>query len=162
MFEFLNFNYITTHLKMIWIFAGFVCFIPLFWRKTWHKYLIVFIVFAAIYISFDTNKDFIGKPYYGEPEGKWVYLTHRIDTLTKQKYITLWVLIKGDDKLYRFEYTKERNTKLREAREKTKRGMRQIGEFRKKEQKGNKNRFESGVELDLKIYDFPYQEAMPK
>ena len=122
----------------------------------------VFIVFAAIYISFDTNKDFIGKPYYGEPEGKWVYLTHRIDTLTKQKYITLWVLIKGDDKLYRFEYTKERNTKLREAREKTKRGMRQIGEFRKKEQKGNKNRFESGVELDLKIYDFPYQEAMPK
>ena len=162
MFEFLNFNYSTTQLMMIWIFAGFVCFIPLFWRKTWHKYLIVFIVFAAIYISFDTNKDFIGKPYYGEPEGKWVYLTHRVDTLTKQKYITLWVLIKGDDKLYRFEYTKERNTKLREAREKTKRGMRQIGEFRKKEQKGNKNRFESGVELDLKIYDFPYQEAMPK
>ena len=162
MFEFLNFNYSTTQLMMIWIFAGFVCFIPLFWRKIWHKYLIVFIVFAAIYISFDTNKDFIGKPYYGEPEGKWVYLTHRIDTLTKQKYITLCVLIKGDDKLYRFEYTKERNTKLREAREKTKRGMRQIGEFRKKEQKGNKNRFESGVELDLKIYDFPYQEAMPK
>ena len=132
MFEFLNFNYSTAHLMMIWVFAGFVCFIPFFMKWRWQKYLIVPIVFVAIYLSFNTNKDFIGKPQYGAPEGKWTYLIHRVDRLSKQKYITLWVIIKGDDKLYRFVYTKERAEKLELAKKRSQRGIRQMGEFTKK------------------------------
>ena len=160
MFEFLDFNYSTTQLMMIWVFAGFICFIPFFMKGRWQKYLIVPIVFAAIYLSFNTNKDFIGKPQYGPPEGKWTYLIHRVDRLKKQKYITLWVIIKGDDKLYRFLHTKERAKKLEGAMKRSQRGIRQMGEFTKKRKAKRKGTQDEKYEL--KMYDFPHQELMPK
>jgi len=161
MFEFLDFNYSTTQLMMIWIFAGFACFIPFFMNWNWQKYLIVPIVFAAIYISFDTNKDFIGKPQYGPPEGKWTYLVHRVDQFSKQKYITLWVIIKGDDKLYRFLYNKEQAKKLEIARKRSQKGIRQIGEFAQKVVKA-KRKGTHIEKFELRIYDFPHQKLMPK
>lgn len=157
-----DFNLSMIQLAMIWSFAGLVCLIPLLTISKKTKFLIVPIVFVAIYLSFVTNLGFIGKPYYAKPE-KFVYKYHTVDKVDDQTYITLWAIVKGKDSLYRFPYTKDNEDTLNKAKERGKSGTPQIGEFLKnntkqKEQKGLNP--DSGG--DLKMYDFPHQKLYPK
>jgi len=62
--------------------------------------------------------------------------------------------------LYRFLYTKEQAKKLEIAMKRSQRGIRQMGQFTKKSKAKRKG---TRVEqFELKIYDFPHQELMPK
>ena len=151
----LDFNLSTTQLAMIWAFAGLICIIPLFRQCKVQKFIVVPIVFAAIYLSFITNLDFIGRPYYAKPD-KFLYKHHTVDTIKEQTWITLWAMVDKQDKLYRFPFNKETEEKLKQSQKRSQEGTPQVGEFKK----GKKQKNTQGG--DLLMYDFPYQQRMEK
>ena len=152
----IDFNLSTTQLAMIWAFAGLICIIPLFRVCKLQKFVVVPIVFLAIYLSFVTNLDFIGKPYYKTPD-KFLYKHHTVETIDSTKWITLWAMVDKRDSLYRFQWNKKDEKQLKRAQKRSRQGTPQIGEFKKK---GKGKKFQPGGELE--IYDFPYQEQIPK
>ena len=84
----LDFSINITQLALIWAFAGLVCIVPLFHFGRTHKFVIVPIVFVAIFISVMTTVDYLGKPFYGKPEGKFLYIFHVAEEVRGKKYIT--------------------------------------------------------------------------
>ena len=154
----IDFNITTTQLAAIWIFAGLCCMIPMFVKLSWQKFLIIPIVLFSIWISFETNREFIGTPVYDQP-AKFIYKHHSISTMNNEKWITLWAMVEKKDRLYRFVYDKQTQKKLNEAKKRASRGRATIGEFKKKEPKNRLNRTD---QTELITYDFPHQEAFPK
>lgn len=152
----MEFNLSTTQLLMIWCLAGLGCLIPLFRICKVQKYIVVPIVFFAIYLSFITNIDFIGKPYYTKP-AKFLYKHHTVETIDSTKWITLWAMVDKKDSLYRFQWNKKDEEQLKRAQKRSQQGTPQVGEFKKK---GKSKKLQPGGELE--IYDFPYQEQLPK
>ena len=152
----MEFNLSLTQLLMIWCLAGLACLIPLFRICKRQKYVVVPLIFAAIYLSFVLNFDFIGSPYHQKPP-KFMYKHHSVDVIDNQKYITLWAIVKDADKLYRFPHTKQAEEELRRAQERGKQGTPQVGEF--KNEPGKPGDTRGGK---LKMYDFPYQRQIPK
>ena len=153
-----DFNITTTQLAAIWMFAGLVCMIPMFVESSWQKFLIIPIVFFAIWISFDTNKEFIGVPMHGKP-AKFIYKHHTTGNFDNQKWITLWAMVEKKDRLYRFIYDAVTQRELNKAKKKAEGGKATMGEFKKRK---IKDRFERTERTELVIYDFPYHEAFPK
>ena len=154
----IDFNITTTQLAAIWIFAGLCCMIPMFVKLSWQKFLIIPIVLFSIWISFETNWEFIGAPVYDKP-AKFIYKHHSISTMNNEKWITLWAMVEKKDRLYRFVYDKQTQKKLNEAKKQASRGRATIGEFKKKEPE---NRLDRTDQTELITYDFPHQEAFPK
>jgi hypothetical protein len=160
----IDWNLSTTQLVGIWLFAGLLCMMPLLWKTTWQKFIIVPVVFLAIYASFFVNEKFIGRPYNMIPIEKWIYQGHRFEIIEKQKMITIWTIIDKDDRLFRFPWTKEKQEKLRAARKLHRKGVPQVGQFTKKKKpktKG-KNKRDDSRDYELKFYAFPHQEIFPK
>lgn len=154
----IDLNLSVTQLAMIWAFAGLICVIPLFRVCKKQKYFIIPLVFAAIYISFVTNLEFLGKPYYEKPE-KFIYIHHTVDKQGGQNYITLWAYADEKDRLYRFPASVSTQKKLQKAQIESKKGVPHVGEFKKRKKKGFKRPDHEG---ELIIYPFPYQEGVRK
>ena len=157
-----------TQLVCIWAFAGLACMLPLFVKAPWHKFVIVPVLFLAIYISFNVNEKFVGRPYYAVPTEKFIYQGHRFEIVEKQKVITLWTIIDKDDRLYRLPWTKEKQEALNKARKLSRKGIPQIGHFTKKkkqpkaEDKSPGPQRDTSNDMSLKFYTFPHQERFPK
>ena len=154
----LDFNINITQLALIWAFAGLVCIIPLFHFGRTHKFVIVPIVFVAIFISVVTTVDYLGKPFYGKPEGKFLYIYHVAEEVRGKKYITLWAYAGKKDRLFRFPHTDERERELKKAKQQSRNGVPQQGEFRRLKKKERPDETRG----DLKTYPYPYQELMKK
>ena len=154
----IDLNLSVTQLAMIWAFAGLICVIPLFRVCKKQKYFIIPLVFAAIYASFVTNLEFLGKPYYEKPE-KFIYIHHTVDKEGSQNYITLWAYADEKDRLYRFPATPGTEKKLQKAQKDSQNGVPQVGEFKKRKKKGFKIPEDEG---ELMMYPFPYQEGVQK
>ena len=58
----IDFSISSGQLMLIWSFAGAVCCLPFFTKNRWQHFVIVPIIFLAIFLSFETNHNFIGKP----------------------------------------------------------------------------------------------------
>jgi hypothetical protein len=83
----------------------------------------------------------LGKPVEAYPSGEFVYVHH----VSAGDDIVLWVWTEDSgDRLYVFPYSQETAKKLEEAKEGTKEGKPQVGEF--KEKKGDQ--FAPGLRLD--------------
>ena len=153
-----DFNITTTQLAAIWMFAGVVCMVPMFVNSSWQKFLIIPVVFFAIWLSFDTNKEFIGSPMHEKP-AKFIYKHHTTSNFDNEKWITLWAMVDKKDRLYRFIYDAATQKELNKAKKKAQAGKATIGEFKKRKLK---NKLDRTDKTKLEIYDFPYQEAFPK
>jgi len=156
----IEFNITTSQLAIIWIFAGIVCMVPMFIQLTWKKFFIVPLVFLSVYLSFVTNKEFLGTPLYEKPQ-KFVHKYHEITLDNNQKWVTMWAMVDNKDRLYKFPYNKQMEQQLKKARERARQGRPTQGEFIPKNP-GEKNPTETTKGGDLKIYDFPFQKMFPK
>ena len=58
----LDFSISSGQLMLIWSFAGAVCCLPFFTKNIWQRFFTVPIIFIAIWLSFYTNHEFIGRP----------------------------------------------------------------------------------------------------
>ena len=151
-------NITTGQLAAIWMFAGLACMVPMFVKSPWQKFLIIPVVFFAIWVTFDINKEFIGTPMYTKP-AKFIYKHHSTTNYDNQKWITLWSMVKNKDSLYRFVYDPTTNRELNKAKKQAEEGKATIGEFKKRK---SKNKIDPTDKTDLVIYDFPYHKAFPK
>jgi hypothetical protein len=130
------------------------------------KMLMVPLTFFMLYYTIAGTVDLLGKPYHGMPEGEFMIVAHRViaekgDDVT----IVLWTQIKREHRLWQFVTDKETAKKLRQAKKRRKgTGIPQMGNFRPKKKKGDKKPAEISTSpwKDFQVYDFPFQELMPK
>jgi len=156
----IDINLNTTILIVIWVVAGVIALAPLVIQTNWKRYLVVPLVFFAIYASFTTNKEFLGTPVYDVPDGEFVYVYHTVAKYNGNKMVTLWIRQTDRQRLFRFPYVKSMKESLRNARKSKLKGKSLKGKFEiKKKNKDLLNDTESHI---LKIYEFPYQEVYPK
>ena len=153
-----DFNINTTILVGIWIIAGLIALLPIIIKTGWKKYLVVPLVFYAVYVSFITNKEFLGTPIYDLPKGKFTYVHHSVSRIDGKKMITLWIRQKDFQRLYIFPYDKLISEKMRQARKSKAKGISMRGEFRRK--KGKK--LDETPSIIFELYKFPYQKVYPK
>lgn len=157
----IEFNLNTTILIVIWVLAGVVALAPLVIQTNWKRYLVVPLVFFAIYASFITNKEFLGTPIYGIPEDEFVYVYHTIAKYDGNKMVTLWIRQSDRQRLYRFPFIKSMKESLSQARKSKMRGKSLKGKFERTKIK-SKNMLEDTESHILKVYEFPYQQVYPK
>jgi hypothetical protein len=132
--------------------------LPLLAKKTWMKYAVVPFVLFSVYASFDINEEFIGRARYEEPNKRFLFKSYSLTEINGKRYITMWVEDQFDDRLIRFEWTKERQKKMEDTKKKSDKGIPQVGEFAEKSAK-------KGLDTsrqELVFYDFPVQKIFPK
>lgn len=156
----IDINLNTTILIVIWVVAGVIALAPLVIQTNWKRYLVVPLVFFAIYASFTTNKEFLGTPVYDVPDGEFVYVYHTVAKYNGNKMVTLWIRQTDRQRLFRFPYVKSMKESLRNARKSKLKGKSLKGKFEIK--KKNKDLLDDTESHILKIYEFPYQEIYPK
>tara|TARA_R110002073_G_scaffold162002_2_gene317731 strand:+ start:338 stop:814 length:477 start_codon:yes stop_codon:yes gene_type:complete len=156
----IDINLNTTILIVIWVVAGVIALAPLVIQTNWKRYLVVPLVFFAIYASFTTNKEFLGTPVYDVPDGEFVYVYHTVAKYNGNKMVTLWIRQTDRQRLFRFPYVKSMKESLRNARKSKLKGKSLKGKFEIK--KKNKDLLDDTESHILKIYEFPYQEVYPK
>lgn len=153
-----DFNINTTILIGIWIIAGLIALFPIVIKTDWKKYVVVPLVFFAVYASFLTNKEFLGTPIYDFPKGKFTYVHHSVSHIDGEKVITLWIRQDDFQRLYMFPYNKLISKKMRQARKAKSKGRSMRGEFKRKKAKN----LDDTRSFIFEIYDFPYQKIYPK
>ena len=156
----IDINLNTTILIVIWVVAGVIALAPLVIQTNWKRYLVVPLVFFAIYASFTTNKEFLGTPVYDVPDGEFVYVYHTVAKYNGNKMVTLWIRQTDRQRLFRFPYVKSMKESLRNARKSKLKGKSLKGKFEIK--KKNKDLLDDTESHILKIYEFPYQQVYPK
>ena len=156
----IDINLNTTILIVIWVVAGVIALAPLVIQTNWKRYLVVPLVFFAIYASFTTNKEFLGTPVYDVPDGEFVSVYHTVAKYNGNKMVTLWIRQTDRQRLFRFPYVKSMKESLRNARKSKLKGKSLKGKFEIK--KKNKDLLDDTESHILKIYEFPYQEVYPK
>lgn len=127
------------------------------------KMIIVPLTFLSLYVTITQSIELLGKPYDGVPEGEFVFVSYRvkIDPETKEKSILLWTNSKEGDRLYILPYDEQAKKKLQQSAKKSKKGVMQMGKFAKKD-RTTRNRLETSIWEDMKLYDFPMQQLIPK
>ena len=88
----IDFSISSGQLMLIWSFAGAVCCLPFFTKNRWQHFVIVPIIFLAIFLSFETNHNFIGKPLYDRPPNRFVYQFHSVVYEKGDRWIILWAI----------------------------------------------------------------------
>ena len=141
----IDFTISSGQLMRIWSFAGAICCIPFFTKNIWQ--------------SFHTNHEFIGRPMFDRPPEQFVYEHHAVVYEQGDRFIILWAIKDGINKLFKFPYTEENEEALDQAKRNAERsGVPQMGEIVKEDQdKRSRNN-----EFTLKTYRFPFQKMMPK
>ena len=157
----IDFSISSGQLMLIWSFAGAVCCLPFFTKNRWQHFVIVPIIFLAIFLSFETNHNFIGKPLYDRPPNRFVYQFHSVVYEKGERWIILWAIKNKENRLYKFPHTEENEESLDQARRNQEQfGIPQMGEIVPDE--SNNDKRSKNNEFTLKTYKFPYQQLMPK
>lgn len=155
----------TELLVMVWVTFSIVA-LGLIFRSSLtfnRKMLIVPLTFLLLYGTIDQSIELLGKPYPGVPEGEFAFVAYRISVNpdTREKSILLWTNSwEEGDRLYILPYDEEAKKKLQQAAKKQKKGVKQMGKFKKAAKR--KKRLEASLWQDLKLYDFPMQKLLPK
>ena len=74
----IDFSISSGQLMLIWSFAGAICCLPFFTKNIWQRFFTVPIIFIAIWLSFYTNHEFIGRPMFDRPPEQFVYEHHAV------------------------------------------------------------------------------------
>ena len=96
---------------------------------------------------------------FDRPPEQFVYEHHAVVYEQGDRFIILWAIKDGINKLFKFPYTEENEESLDQAKRNAERsGVPQMGEIVKEDQdKRSRNN-----EFTLKTYRFPFQKMMPK
>lgn len=152
----------TTNLLIsFWIGFGAVCLL-LVSRSSLtfnRKLLIVPLTFIALYVTISSTVNLLGLPFSGKPEGNFTFVAFKVVTNeAKEQVILLWVEQQQAHRLYKLPYDEDTKNKLKKAKSRQKKGIMQQGKFLKKK----KDRLGTPMPSPLEIYDFPFQELIPK
>ena len=157
----LDFSISSSQLILIWSFAGAIACLPFFTKQRWQHFIIVPIIFLAIFLSFRTNYNFIGKPLYDRPPEKFIYQFHNVVYEKSDRWIILWAIKNNENRLYKFPHTEENEESLDQAKRNQEQfGIPQMGEIVPEE--SNNDKRSKNNEFTLKTYKFPYQQLLPK
>lgn len=95
----------------------------------------------------------LGRPYVSMPEGKWLYVYHRV----VGEDIELLVVDKEGTRLYSIKNTEQNKKALQQANEKSKQGIPQEGEVKKKPKIGG-----TVGEDELTVHDLNINQVLKK
>jgi hypothetical protein len=121
----------------------------MFITNIYRKLLVIPIIFSSIYLSFLTNKDFLGTPYYGVPSEEFIARHSGVLEIDNIKHIILWAFT-DKERLYIFPYSKETKEKIDNVVKDRDNGIPIIAKFRETK-KGSKYTFPT---LDTYMYDY--------
>ena len=96
----IDFTISSGQLMLIWSFAGAICCLPFFTKNIWQRFFTVPIIFIAIWLSFYTNHEFIGRPMFDRPPEQFVYEHHAVVYEQGDRFIILWAIKDGICLLY--------------------------------------------------------------
>ena len=159
----LDFSISSGQLMLIWSFAGAICCLPFFTKNIWQRFFTVPIIFIAIWLSFYTNHEFIGRPMYERPPEQFVYEHHAVIYDKGERLIVLWAVKDGINKLFKFPHTEQNEEALDQAKRNADRsGVPQMGENLDDEKKGIissvlKKEKITTVSTTLNFFDMPNQ-----
>ena len=88
----IDFTISSGQLMLIWSFAGAICCLPFFTKNIWQRFFTVPIIFIAIWLSFYTNHEFIGRPMFDRPPEQFVYEHHAVIYDKGERLIVLWAV----------------------------------------------------------------------
>lgn len=147
------------YLLGIWTFAALVSLTPMFVFSGWKKLLVIPLLFAAVYLSFDSNRKLLATPWYGEPTGEFVTVHHKLTNINDVEHVVLWAST-DKERLYIFPATKQNKQKLEEAQQAREQGMAMIGKFVEKSTRDSANRLTRYPILEMRPID--YEKDFPK
>lgn len=138
-----------------WPFILITLLVLMYIKVNWKVVtLLVPITLSALaWVMFDLEKT-MGRPYQAIPNGKFMYVHH----IVVDDKIDLFVVDKEGSRLYTIKNTNKAREQLEKGKRKSKSGIPQEGEFKKK---SNKKGGTQG-EKELVFYDLPVPKYIRK